>query len=121
MVISIAYAIENPLYPDEIEPPGHTHAFDIYCRPFETGATNLPAAVLAKIKETMHPVERVGMIVLASLLALGLTLRALDRRWHIEDWLERVPDPSDRPARQARCASPGRSPGIGRSCGPCRL
>ena len=34
VVIAIAYAIENPLFPDEIEPPGHTHAFDIYCRPF---------------------------------------------------------------------------------------
>ena len=30
----IAYAIENPLFPSEIDPPGHTHAFDIYCRPF---------------------------------------------------------------------------------------
>jgi uncharacterized protein len=112
VVISIAYAIENPLYPDEIEPPGHTHAFDIYCRPFETGATNLPAAVLAKIKETMHPVERVGMIVLASLLAVGLTLRALDRRWRIEDWLERMPDPSDRPAGRLNVPVPAAALGL---------
>jgi uncharacterized protein len=98
VVIAIAYAIENPLFPDEIKPPGHTHAFDIYCRPFNDGASGLPALVLAKIKESLQPVERVGMIVLASLLALGLTLRALDRRWRIEDWLERAPAPSDRQA-----------------------
>ena len=35
VVLALAYAIENPLYPSEIEPPGHTHAFDIYCRPFD--------------------------------------------------------------------------------------
>ena len=34
VVLGLAYAIENPLYPSEIDPPGHTHAFDIYCRPF---------------------------------------------------------------------------------------
>ena len=98
VVIAIAYAIENPLFPNEIEPPGHTHAFDIYCRPFDAGASGLPATVLAKLKENLQPVERVGMIVLASLFALGLTLRALDRRWRIEDWLERVPE---QPSAQA--------------------
>ena len=64
VVIAIAYAIENPLFPDEIEPPGHTHAFDIYCRPFDIATSGLPAVVLAKIKEGLQPVERVGMIVL---------------------------------------------------------
>ena len=37
VVLALAYAIENPLFPSEIEPPGHTHAFDIYCRPFDAG------------------------------------------------------------------------------------
>ena len=68
VVIAIAYAIENPLFPDEIEPPGHTHAFDIYCRPFAR-ATDLPVVVLAKLKESLQPVERVGMTVLASLVS----------------------------------------------------
>jgi uncharacterized membrane protein YraQ (UPF0718 family) len=35
IILAIAYAIEDPLYPSEITPPGHTHAFDIYRRPFE--------------------------------------------------------------------------------------
>ena len=58
VVVAIAYAIENPLFPDEIEPPGHTHAFDIYCRPFSSGSPDLPAVAVAKLKEDFHPVEQ---------------------------------------------------------------
>ena len=106
VVLAIAYAIENPLFPDEIEPPGHTHAFDIYCRPFEAGASGLPAVVFAKLKESLQPVERVGMIVLDSLFALGLTLLALDKQWRVEDWLEHAPEQSTVPARRLDRAVP---------------
>jgi uncharacterized protein len=92
VVLGLAYTIEGPLYPSEIEPPGHTHAFDIYCRPFESGNTaSLAPQVIAKLRENITPVDRVGLIVLASLFATGLFLRVLDRRWRIEDWLEREP------------------------------
>jgi uncharacterized membrane protein YraQ (UPF0718 family) len=96
VVLGLAYAVENPLHPSEIEPAGHTHAFDIYCRPFEPGSRELPQTVVAKLKEDLQPFERVGLTVLASLAVLGLALKALDRRWRIEDWLERAPEPSGR-------------------------
>jgi uncharacterized protein len=106
VVLSFAYAVENPLYPSEIEPPGHTHAFDIYCRPYERGLENLPRLVLAKLKEDLHPFERVGLTVLALLGATGLALKWLDRRWRIEEWLERTPDPQGRPASRFDVAVP---------------
>lgn len=96
VVVSLAYAIEGPLHPHEVEPAGHTHAFDIYCRPFEPGRKDLPQAVLAKLKEDLLPFERVGLTVLGSLAFVGLSLRALDRRWRIEGWLERSPDEGQR-------------------------
>jgi uncharacterized membrane protein YraQ (UPF0718 family) len=100
IVLGLAYAIEAPLYPSEIEPPGHTHAFDIYCRPFDGGSSaTLAPLALAKLKESLDPVSRVGLIVLGSLAVIGLTLRVLDSRWQIEDWLERPSAPSE--------ASPG--------------
>ncbi len=34
VVIVISYGIERPLYPKDIQPANHTHAFDIYCMPF---------------------------------------------------------------------------------------
>jgi uncharacterized protein len=95
VVLGLAYAIEAPLYPSEIEPPGHTHAFDIYCRPFEAGSTpTLAPLALAKLKEGLDPVSRVGLIVLGSLAVIGLALRVLDRRWSVEDWLEQSSGPS---------------------------
>jgi uncharacterized protein len=98
IVLGIAYAIEGPLYPSEIEPPGHTHAFDIYCRPFESGTSStLAPLALAKLKESLDPVARVGLIVLGSLAVIGLTLRVLDRRRRVEDWLERPSEPSGHP------------------------
>jgi uncharacterized protein len=107
VVIGLAYAVENPLYPSEIEPPGHTHAFDIYCRPNLGASSGLPRATLAKIKEDVQPFERVGLTVLAALIAAGLALKAIDRRWRIEDWLERPRDPIERPASRLDVAVPG--------------
>jgi uncharacterized protein len=113
VVLAIAYAIENPLFPEEIEPAGHTHAFDIYCRPFsDNSSTGLPTMVLAKVKENLHPVERVGAIVLGGLFALGLVLRTLDRRWRIEDWLERVPEPSAQPVTRYDVTVPAAALGM---------
>ena len=92
VVLCLAYAVENPLYPGEIEPPGHTHAFDIYCRPFDAGMPDLPRAVLGKLAEQITPYERVGLLVLAGMIGFGVILKALDRKFRVEEWLERAPE-----------------------------
>jgi uncharacterized protein len=94
VILGLAYTMENPLYPSEITPPGHTHAFDVYCRPFAAGDSQLAQAAVAKLRENLQPFEFVGLVVVASLIVIGLILRVLDRRWRVEDWLER-------PAQQA--------------------
>lgn len=93
-IIGVAYAIETPLYPSAIAPPGHTHAFDIYCRAFDSGHSHAGPLVVARLREDVQPFERVGLIILGSMAVAGLLLRLLDRRWSIEDWLEREPRPS---------------------------
>ena len=80
--------MENPLFPRGIEPSGHTHAFDIYCQPFRDSSSDLPRVVLAKLKEDLEPFEQVGLIVLASVAAIGLLLKPLDRFFRVEDGLE---------------------------------
>src|SRR5262249_28152075 len=77
-----------------VEPAGHTHAFDIYCGPFADGTSDLPQTVVSKLKENVQPFERVGLIVLGSLASVGLALRALDRHWRVEDWLQRSHNPA---------------------------
>jgi len=106
VVLGLAYAVENPLHPSEIQPPGHTHAFDIYCRPFAPGSRDMPATVLAKLKEDLHPFERVSLTVLAMLTVVGLALRTMDRRRRVEDWLEHTPAPGERVSSRLDVAVP---------------
>src|SRR5262249_41164982 len=76
----------------ELEPPGHTHAFDMYCRPFHAGTGYLPQTVLSKLSGEVAPYERVALIVLAGLACLGAAFMVLDPRFSIQGWLERAPD-----------------------------
>jgi hypothetical protein len=41
-----------------------------------------------------------------------MTLRVLDRRWRIEDWLERVPEPASGPAGRLDVTVPGATLGL---------
>jgi uncharacterized protein len=96
VVVTLSYGIERPLYPTDIEPADHTHAFDIYCRPFSAHTPQhegYPAEIWRRVKTETQPHELAGAVVLAFLVFLGLGLRWLDRRWVIEDWLNRpVPE-----------------------------
>lgn len=96
-ILGFAYAVENPLYPSEITPPGHTHAFDMYCNPFHPHDSALPQTVAAKLREGLEPFERVALIVLASSAAAGLFLRTYGRRLRVEEWIERPDEPTERP------------------------
>jgi len=89
VVVGLAYGVENPLHRPEIEPAGHTHAFDVYCRPFQNDQGNLPNAVLGKLKQDTNFFEVWSTIALGGLLLMGLGLKAIGRRWDINEWLTR--------------------------------
>jgi uncharacterized membrane protein YraQ (UPF0718 family) len=92
VVIGLSYGIERPLYPTDIEPADHTHAFDIYCQPYHADsppAAGYPADIWQRINQNAHLHEIVGAAFLAVLIVAGLILKALDRRWVIETWLNR--------------------------------
>ena len=97
VVIVISYGIERPLYPKGIEAANHTHAFDIYCQPFPhegppTGG--YPATIWNRIKLETQPHEKYGAMAIGALALMGLALKALDRRWVIETWLNQLPEPT---------------------------
>lgn len=89
IVVGFSYGIERPLYPTDIEPADHTHAFDIYCQPFHGSPPidGYAAEIWRRIKLETQPHEMAGAAVLVALFCLGLFLKLLDRRWVIEDWL----------------------------------
>lgn len=97
VVVGFSYGIERPLYPTDVEPADHTHAFDIYCQPFQSGSPprdGYPAEIWKRIKLETHLHEIVGASLVGFLMFLGLFLKWLDRRWVIETWLNRRPTAS---------------------------
>lgn len=110
VVLVLSYAIERPLYPKDIEPANHTHAFDIYCRAFEDTTTSPAKAAWAKLTKESQPFEIVCLRVLGFMLAAGIVLRIADPNERVEAWLAR-PRP-DRPKSRWDVDVPGHILGL---------
>ena len=93
IVVALAYGVDKPLYPVGVEPSGHTHAFDVYCTPFQqsTGGDAMQLA-WGTLTEKTEPHEVIALLVAGVLLAVGLAMNRWDRDRRIEKWLERQPD-----------------------------
>jgi hypothetical protein len=91
VVLGLAYAVNKPLSPRDIDPADHTHAFDIYTSPFAGQSSNPAAEVMDRLRRDTLPLDKVTLAMLAGLVAGGLGLRVLDRWWRVEAWLEREP------------------------------
>lgn len=90
IVLGLAYGVEKPLFPKGVEPADHTHAFDIYCRPFEASSSaSVPAMAMEKLNRDIQPYEWYSAYAFAALLLTGILLKIVDRFWVIEDWLEK--------------------------------
>lgn len=96
VVVSLAYGVNQPLYPNGVEPAGHTHAFDIYCAPFQQGSNNAMQLAWRKLSEKIAPHEIVALLVTSVFLVVGLALARWDRNGWTEKWLERQPDKQPR-------------------------
>jgi uncharacterized membrane protein YraQ (UPF0718 family) len=89
VVLILSYGVERPLYPTTSERADHTHAFDVYCRPFAAGMTDLGKQVWDKIRQNTQPHEIDGAICLSVLFLAGVALWFFDTRFRVEAWLER--------------------------------
>ncbi|MEY3173059.1 MAG: hypothetical protein RLZZ436_972 [Planctomycetota bacterium] len=97
IALGLAVALDEPLFPRDIEPSDHTHAFDIYCRPFDS-VPDVGAAFQQRLERDVSPWQWRPLIVLGVFSCTGLGLRLADRRERLEVWL-----------RQSRSVStPGR-------------
>lgn len=88
IVLILAYGVDRPLYPHEIVPADHTHAFDIYCRPFPGPTRNAGQIVLEKLKRDSLAHELLAASLLGGVTCFGLLINILDSRGRIEEWLE---------------------------------
>ena len=97
VVIGLGYAVDKPLFPRDIDPANHTHAFDIYGQPFSTAASfgRLASQAGEKLKRDVMPYEWYSLELLALLMVAGCVVRLIDRRGRIETWIAQVPEPTE--------------------------
>jgi uncharacterized membrane protein YraQ (UPF0718 family) len=92
VVLGLAYGLDKPLFPKDIEPSDHTHAFDIYCRPFpDSVTTGLWAQAQQKLERDISPFEWRPLWLFVGLIVSGVVLKAVDRSKRFDAWLEQAP------------------------------
>lgn len=88
VVLGLAYGVDRPLFPSEIDAADHTHAFDIYCRPFQETRPHIANAVIMKLQRDTQPFEFYAGMLMGCVALIGVLLNILDRQRQIEAWLE---------------------------------
>lgn len=101
VVLGLAYGIEKPLFPKDIEPANHTHAFDTYCQPFSSsqgGFLQLAQATGEKLDRDIQIYEWHSLKLLLLLAVSGVIFRIADRGGRITRWIESS-SPADQPQK----------------------
>jgi hypothetical protein len=88
MALLIAYAVNGPLQPRDIEPADHTHAFDIYAYPFHEGEAQPMQTAWEKFREGLQPHTTVGLWTWGIVILLGAVVQLADPKRRLESWLE---------------------------------
>jgi uncharacterized membrane protein YraQ (UPF0718 family) len=92
IVLGLAYGVDQPLFPKDIEPANHTHAFDIYCQPFSgPAATTYLESTKLKLERDINPFEWRPLWIFGLLVLSGVVLRFADRSSKLEQWIEAAP------------------------------
>ena len=96
VVVCLGYAVDKPLFPQDVEPANHTHAFDIYGQPFAGNSSfaALTSQTVEKLKRDIMPYEWYSLELLALLIVAGCVVRVVDCGGRLEAWIAQVPDPS---------------------------
>lgn len=96
LVIVLAYAIDKPLYPHGVDPPGHTHAFDAYCCPFLPSEPQAFQRVWTQLSEHSAPWEIQALTMLVLLAFSGVVLKRTGSLQKLETWFQQQPRTSSR-------------------------
>ena len=86
MTLALAYAMDKPLYPKGVTPEGHTHAFDVYTHPFQSGASGLWNKAETAIAEYQEKKGAHGIKLLGALALIGGVFRIIELRWDLKTW-----------------------------------
>lgn len=99
VVLGIAYAIDKPLYPDNVDAADHTHAFDVYCCPFLDPAHANWHTAWQNVTKEPRVFEWFSVAWLGGWFLWGAAGWAAGGRFDLEAWFRTQPssEPSSRP------------------------
>lgn len=84
------YLIDKPLTPTGIDAAGHTHAFDVYCNPFDATFEITFSEIVDKWLQGTSGYEMVAGGLLLLLLAIDLLVRLSRQRHRIAEWVNQT-------------------------------
>lgn len=91
VVVGLAYGVDKPLYPQGVDPAGHTHAFDGYCAPFHADEDHAVRKAWEILVDKTGPHEWQALMLVGLLALGGLILKRSGRQERLETWLARQP------------------------------
>jgi hypothetical protein len=86
VTLGLAYAIDKPLTPRDVEAANHTHAFDGYSNPFSSGGYAIYGAFAGKLQDAWTPDVRVCFYLLLALVGSGAMGRATGLSARLRTW-----------------------------------
>lgn len=90
--VGLAYAIDKPLYPEGVEPAGHSHAFDVYTHPFDPGyEKDMARIATVKANDFWKANEFGGTYVLALMIVFGIVFVFVERMVDLQAWFTSDP------------------------------
>lgn len=93
VVLGLAYTVDKPLFPRDIEPANHTHAFDIYCQPFSGNEPSPATAFMSRLGRDIEDWQWRPFWFLIVLVVAGGVLQMADRQLRTERWAETPVEP----------------------------
>ncbi|MCA9074725.1 MAG: permease [Planctomycetaceae bacterium] len=96
VVLGLAYGVDRPLFPKAVDVADHTHAFDIYCRPFPLNTSDAASKVIEKLRRDVPVYELYAASALMITVFVGVGVNLFDRENRIEAWLRTRPEAYDR-------------------------
>lgn len=78
VVLTLGYCVDRPLRPRGVEPADHTHAFDVYCNPFQGMSSGAFSASIRLLRDSWRMEDLIAASVGIVFILIGLTQRNFD-------------------------------------------
>ena len=91
VVLVLGYCVDQPLRPRGVEPADHTHAFDVYCNPFQDLSSDAVAASTRMLRDSWKMEDLIAAAAGMFFVLIGFVQRVYDPNGKWMTWLIQLP------------------------------